>query len=108
MVKLSPEDVKEINRFRSLFPKEIEVRIHRSEDGGFFAEVLTFPGVITEADTFSELIEMVSDAAISYFEVPGKYAPFVANYLPTIELAQKLGIFPVIKQEQDLKLQLVS
>jgi len=51
---------------------------------------------------------MVSDAAISYFEVPGKYAPFVANYLPTIELAQKLGIFPVIKQEQDLKLQLVS
>lgn len=108
MEKLSPEATKEIYRLRSLFPKEIEVRIRRSEDGGFFAEVLTFPGVVTEADTFSELIEMVNDAVISYFEVPEKYASFVANYLPTIELAQKLGIFPVIKQEQNLKLQLVS
>lgn len=108
MENLSQEEQKEIYKFRSLFPKEIAVRIHRSEDGGFFAEILTFPGVVTEANTFSELIEMINDAVISYFEVPEKYAPFVANYLPPIELAQTIGIFPILNKESELKMQLVN
>lgn len=108
MENFSQEEIKEINRLRSLFPKEIAVKIHRSEDGGFVAEVLTFPGVVTEADTFSELIEMANDAVLSYFEVPEKYAPFVANYLPPIELAQRIGIFPILQKESELTLQLVN
>lgn len=80
----------------------------RSKDGDFVTEVLTFPGVIIEADTFSELIEMINDAAITYFEIPKKYVSFMANYLPSLELAQKLGIFPVVKKEQRLRLQLVK
>ena len=107
MSHLSAKDIKEINRLRSLFPKEIGVKVRRSEDGGFVAEVLTFPGVVTEADTFSELIEVVNDALMCYFEIPKKYAQFTANYLPSLELSQKLGIFPVVKKEQILKLQFI-
>ena len=108
MIKLSTKDTKEINRLRALFPKEIEVKVLRSKDGGFVSKILTFPGIITEAETFSELIEMINDAVITSFEIPRKYAPFMANYLPSLELAQKLGIFPIIKEEQRLKLQLVK
>ena len=108
MAKLSQGEILEIQRLRSLFPPEIEVRIRRSEDGGFIAETLTFPGVITEADTFSELIEMINDAVMSYFEVPGKYAPFVANYIPPLEMAQAFGVFPIIEEEKRLKMQLAT
>ena len=108
MVNLSQEDTKEINRLRSLFPAEIEVRVRRSADGGFVAEILTFPGIITEAETFSELIEMINDAVMNYFEVPEKYAPFVANYIPSIAMARQFGIFPVIEEQTNMRLQLAS
>lgn len=108
MDNFSREEQKEIYKLRSLFPKEIAVKIHRSEDGGFIAEVSTFPGVITEADTFSELIEMVNDAVRTYFEVPKKYISFVPSYLPSIEFAQAIGIFPPLKKESEMKLQLVN
>ncbi|OHA09519.1 MAG: hypothetical protein A3B37_00845 [Candidatus Sungbacteria bacterium RIFCSPLOWO2_01_FULL_59_16] len=108
MAKLSQEETQEIQRLRSLFPHEIEARIRRSEDGGFVAETLTFPGVITEADTFSELIEMINDAVMSYFEVPREYAPFVANYIPPLEVAQAFGVFPIFEEEKRLKMQLAT
>jgi predicted RNase H-like HicB family nuclease len=108
MVNLSQEDIREINRLRSLFPAEIKVQVRRSADGGFVAEILTFPGIITEADTFTELIEMINDAVMSYFEVPEKYASFVANYIPSIAMAQQFGIFPVIEEQTNLTLQLTS
>ena len=106
MMRLSPEDTKEIYRLRSLFPAEIAVKVRRSDDGGFYAEILTFPGVITEAETFSELIGMVNDAVMTYFEIPERYVPFAANYIPSLELAQEFGIFPVIEGEKNLKLRL--
>lgn len=105
---LSPQDIKEINEFRDLFPQEIDVRVGRSEDGGFIAEVLTFPGVLTEADTFSELIAMVNDAVATHFEVPERFAAYVANYLPPIEVAQDVGIYPNLGKESELTLQRVS
>lgn len=108
MSQLSQEDIKAIHRFRSLFPSELEVRVRRSEDGGFFAEILTFPNVITEADTFSELIDMVNDAVLTYFEVPNQYVSFVPNYIPPLNVAQEFGVFPVIETEKNLKLQLAG
>jgi predicted RNase H-like HicB family nuclease len=67
MDTVSEQDAREIYRLRALFPKEIEVAVNRSEDGGFVATIPAFPGIITEADTFSELIEMVNDAMLTYF-----------------------------------------
>lgn len=40
----------------------------RSEDDGFSAQCIEFPGIITQADTESELREMIGDAVDGYFE----------------------------------------
>ena len=106
MAKLTKEDIKKINSYRSLFPREIIVKILRSEDGGFAAEITEFPRCYTEADTFAELIEMINDAMMTYFEVPEKYASYMPTYLPTIETAQKFNAFPVFRTEEELKLKL--
>ena len=108
MARLTKEDIKNVNNYRNLFPREIVVRILRSEDGGFAAEIMEFPRCYTEADTFAELIEMVNDAMMTYFEIPDKYTSYMSTYLPTIETAQKFNAFPVFKTEEELKLKLPS
>jgi predicted RNase H-like HicB family nuclease len=108
MKKLTPKDNKEINRLRSLFPHEVSVKVHRSQDGGFYAEILTFPGSFTEADSFSELLEMLNDAVRTYFEVPLNYIGYMPTYLPSVELAQYFDEFPVRKGEDKLKLKLAN
>jgi predicted RNase H-like HicB family nuclease len=77
-----------------LFPKKISVTIHRSEDGGFYAELNDFDGCVTEGDTLSELIEMINDCLRTYFDVPLKYLQFMPSYLPSVGLAQEFNIFP--------------
>jgi predicted RNase H-like HicB family nuclease len=39
----------------------------RTEDGGFSAQCIEFPGIITQADTEPELREMIDDAVSGYF-----------------------------------------
>lgn len=108
MQHLTLKDKKEIMRLRTLFPKEITVRVRRSEDGGFCAEIRAYPGCFTEGDTFSELIEMINDAMMTYFEVPKKYSSFMPNYLAPLAMAQKFGVFPVINMKNDLILKITS
>ncbi len=104
MVKLTLKKKKEINKFRSLFPSNISIRIRRSENGKFCAEIRTFPGCFTEADTFSGLIEMINDAVKTYFEIPKKYLVFMPEYLAPIKMAQFFNAFPVVRKVKDLKL----
>jgi len=108
MEKLLKRDIKEINRLRALFPSQISVRVYRSKDGGFCAEILTFLGCYTEAETLSELVEMVNDAAKTYFEVPGKYISFVPSYIMPIKVAQELGVFPINMRQHKIELSLVG
>jgi predicted RNase H-like HicB family nuclease len=68
---------KEIIKFQSLFLQEIDVAMNPSEDGGFSAEILSYPGMFTEAETFPELIEMIDDALYTYFEIPEALIPFM-------------------------------
>lgn len=95
MVKLTKKEIERIQYFRHMFPREIEVDIRRSMDGGFVAEVLSFPGCITEANTLSGLVEMVNDAIRTMLEVPKKYVPFVPEYLMPMKTAQRFNIFPI-------------
>jgi predicted RNase H-like HicB family nuclease len=108
MKKLTAKDNKEIYRLRSLFPSEVTVRVNRSQDGGYYSEVLSFPNCFTEADTFSELVEMINDAIKTYFEVPAKYISYMPTYIFPIEMAQHLDAFPVRKREDKLKLKLIN
>jgi len=104
MKKITKENIKKINELRSLFPHEITARIHRSENGKYCAEVITFPGCFTESDTFSGLIEMVNDAVRTYFEIPEKYLSFMPDYLASIEMAQHFNVFPILSETKDLNL----
>ena len=106
MAKLTKKENIEINRLRGLFPGVISVNVERSQDGGFFAEVKNFPGCFTEANTFSELIEMVNDAVKTYFDVPDKYLSFMPNYMPPLKQAQRLDAFPVVEKASELKLEI--
>ena len=77
----------EVNKLRGLFPRGITVHVNRSMDGGFVATIKTFPGCVTQADSFSELIDMVNDAVRTYFEIPKKYLPHMPTYLPPPKLS---------------------
>lgn len=83
----------EIYKFIGLFPHEVAVEVLKN-DGGFIAEVKTYPGLATEASSFSELIEMVNDAIRTYLEIPEKYLPFMPSYTPPVSQAKNLDVFP--------------
>ena len=100
MKKLTSKEKKEINEFLGLFPSCVTVKVRRFERGKFCAEIITFPGCFTEADTFYELIEMVNDAVRTYFEIPEKYLAFMPEYLCPVEMAQHFKAFPAIIQSQ--------
>ncbi len=104
MVKLTPKETERIKYFRALFPQEIKAHVRRSQDGGFIAEILDYPGCITEAETLSELIEMMNDAVRAVLEVPKRYASYMPVYLLPLKMAQRFNVFPVKDTEGDLKL----
>lgn len=108
MKKATKEEIKKINELRSLFPSYVTVKVHRSECGKFCAEIITYPGCFTEADTLSGLIEMVNDAIRTYFEIPEKYLSFMPDYLPSMELAQVFSVFPVKEKTQEIKFENIN
>ena len=95
MAKLTSKDKKEISRLRALFPDKIEVSAARAEEGGFVAEILTYPGCYTQGETFSELLVMINDCLYTYFDIPEKYVPYMPEYLAPMSLAERLGIVPI-------------
>lgn len=97
-----------ISALRTLFPRSINVRIRRSRDGGFAAEVRSFSSCFTEAESFSELIEMVNDAARTYLEVPRKYVQFMPTYIPPLRAAQQFDAFPIRVSKAEIQLELLS
>ena len=94
MAKLTLQDKKRLTALRRRFPKAIEVDVRPAEEGGFWAEVTTFPGCVTQAETFAGLIEMVNDAVATVLEVSRGDLPYVPTYIPPVKLAQRLGVFP--------------
>ncbi len=98
---------KEVYNLQSLFPKEVTVSVRRSEDGGFAAEILSYPRTFTEADTFSELIEMINDALYTYFDVPKKFVSFMPTYLPPLDSSVRdlIGL-PVHMKPEKITLEL--
>jgi len=97
MGNLTIKDKEKIKNFHQLFPKKIGVKVVLCGEGGFCAEIVTFPGCITQAETFSELIEMVNDAVATVLEIPRKYLPYMPSYMPPLSLAQHFNVFPSLK-----------
>ena len=55
MAKVTAKERARIQELRDQFPEYIDVNVTPCEEGGFFAEVVTFPGCVTQGETFSEL-----------------------------------------------------
>lgn len=51
-------------------PKKIEVVLHKSKEGGFVVEFNDLPGCFTQVKDLSGLREGVTDAILTYFDVP--------------------------------------
>ena len=47
---------------------KIKAIIHEAEEGGYWAEVPSLPGCITEADTMEQLQEMLKDAVEGWLD----------------------------------------
>lgn len=107
-IKLTKQDERNIREIRERFPSILSVDVNRSRDGGFTAEVSTFSGCYTEAESFTGLVDMVNDAVKTYFEIPRKYYSYMPNYVPPLKTAQKFGAFPVTKSETTVKLRLAG
>lgn len=75
---------KELLKYRLLLPSEIKVQIYRAEEGGFWAKVKTFPGVIAQGEDILDLIEMVNVAIMDYVEVPARLRKYLARYEPRL------------------------
>lgn len=48
--------------------KKLSFAIRKEDEGGFSAQCIEFPGIITEAETETELRKMIDEAITGYFE----------------------------------------
>ena len=58
-------------------PDTISLNIRLTQDGWFVVTSPELPGLVTQAKNQEELIEMVNDAVLSYFNVPKREADIV-------------------------------
>ncbi|MEK7480678.1 MAG: type II toxin-antitoxin system HicB family antitoxin [Patescibacteria group bacterium] len=72
----------EFIRFSTILPEELEVEIHRAEEGGFWAQIKNLPGCNTQGENFFDLIDMINDAVFTYFEVPERLRKDFLLYVP--------------------------
>jgi predicted RNase H-like HicB family nuclease len=100
---MTQKDIKEIYKYRELFPSTLRIEVQKCEDG-FIADIKTFKGCSTQGDSLSDLIEMVNDVVRTYFEIPEKYLPFMPTYSPPILLAKKLDVFPTKIKKLELEI----
>ena len=96
MKKLTQKEIQNINHYRGLFPKEINIQLRFCEDN-YTIRILEFPNAITQAENLDDLIAMVSDCVATILDIPIKYLSFMPRYLPSIGLAQYMNAFPRLK-----------
>jgi|SRR3989339_591022 len=75
-VKKNPVEVKE----KYNIPDVLTYKFHIS-DKGIVATCDELPGFVTNADNPKELLEMINDAVLEYFNVPKREADYVFNQL---------------------------
>lgn len=51
-------------------PKKINVKLSKASEGGFMVEFPQLPGCFTQVEDLSELHANVTDAVLTYFDVP--------------------------------------
>jgi predicted RNase H-like HicB family nuclease len=54
---------------------KLKILIHPAEEGGFWAEVPSLPGCVSEGDTIEETIANIREAAEGWLEVAANRVP---------------------------------
>lgn len=62
-------------------PLNINLHIELTQDGWFCASSPELPGLVTQAASKQELIEMVNDAILTYYNVPVRDADIIFETL---------------------------
>ncbi len=62
-------------------PRALNIQIRLTEEGWFVATIPELPGLVTQARSQQELLEMVNDAVLTYFDVPKREADIVFDKL---------------------------
>lgn len=91
---------KELLKYRLLLPPEIEVEIHQAEEGGFWAKVKTFSGVMAQGEDILDLIEMLNIAILDYLEVPQKLRKLLSRYEPRLSVRDFQSIIRNYRHKQ--------
>lgn len=58
-------------------PVNISLQIQLTPDGWFCATAKELPGLITQAKSQQELVVMINDAVLTYFDVPRREADII-------------------------------
>lgn len=53
-------------------PKKVKIQIDKAKEGGFVVEFPDLPGCFTQVEDLSQLNDNVTDAVLTYFDVPRK------------------------------------
>jgi predicted RNase H-like HicB family nuclease len=85
-------------------PSEVQVSVKVTSEGRFFAMLLDYPGCLTEANDFSSLLRNITDAILTYFDVPQtETAKFDIVYLPPGILSRTVEPIDRLVKAQELK-----
>ena len=88
-------------------PKKIEIVVHQVKEGGFVVEFPSLQGCFTQASNLFELDQQVTDAVLTYFDVPRKDASQIA-YLPEEKNVKSKSLLPKINLETNFDLFLAA
>lgn len=72
-----PEEIKQ----KYHLPNSISLNIEMTKDGWYLAESPDVPGLFTQAHSQEELLAMVNDAVLTYFDVPKREGDYVYDHL---------------------------
>ena len=73
----SPEEIKH----KYHLPENLNLNIELTKDGWYVVESPDLPGLITQARNRQELLDMVNDAVLTYFDVPKREADYIYDEL---------------------------
>ncbi len=88
-------------------PDSVNVEIHKGETGEYYASLPDYPGCMTIGKTMGELIENITDAVFTYFEVSRKdalqsdiiYLPHVNKYEENKRVKSRVKEFISVSQQ---------
>jgi predicted RNase H-like HicB family nuclease len=83
----APElDKQKIIEYGARIPKNLELAIMESQDGGYIIEIKNMPGCLSQTDHARDIFTSMNDALYTYLEIPETYAEYFGPFLPSKEI----------------------